>query len=73
MAFEYSCFISYRHNENEKTFYNNFKNILQSEALTATNKNKSFFDEESIKYGEEWDDKIYSGVNSSYFFIDIYI
>ncbi len=71
MAFEYSCFISYRHNDDEKDFYVNLKKILQSEALTATNKPKSFFDEEAIKYGEKWDDKIYEGVNKSYFFIPI--
>ena len=71
MAFDYSCFISYRHNENEKIFYTNLRNIIQSEALTATNKSNSFFDENSIKYGEEWNDKIYIGVNGSYFFIPI--
>jgi hypothetical protein len=71
MAFNYSCFVSYRHNDNEKQFYTNLKNIIQSEALTATNKTNSFFDEVSIKYGEEWDDKIYIGVNGSYFFIPI--
>ena len=65
------CFISYRHNENEKIFYTNLRNIIQSEALTATNKANSFFDENAIKYGEEWDDKIYVGVSGSYFFIPI--
>lgn len=72
MAFEYSCFISYRHNKNEAVFYNNLREIIQSEAMLATNKNKLFFDESSIKYGEEWDDKIYDGVSGSYFFIPIY-
>ena len=72
MAFEYSCFISYRHNQNEATFYNNLRDIIQSEAMLATNKNKLFFDETAIKYGEEWDDKIYDGVSGSYFFIPIY-
>ncbi len=72
MAFEYSCFISYRHNINEALFYNNLRDIIQSEAMLATNKNKLFFDENSIRYGEEWDDKIYDGVSSSFFFIPIY-
>ncbi len=72
MAFEYSCFISYRHNDAEKLFYSNLREMIQSEAMLATNKNKLFFDENAIKYGEEWDDKIYDGVSGSYFFIPIY-
>jgi len=72
MSFSYSSFISYRRNEYDPTFIQNFKKIIAGEALSVTNKAKVFFDEESIKWGNDFDPAIYDGILSSYFFIPIY-
>lgn len=68
MALEYSCFISYRRNEHENKFITNFKQILLAELCKLTNKPKGFFDEESIRFAEKFDDKIYFGIERSCFF-----
>jgi hypothetical protein len=72
MSFTYSSFISYRRNESDSKFIRNLKDIIAAEAQTVTNKAKVFFDENSIKWGNEFDDAIYDGILSSYFFIPIY-
>lgn len=72
MSFIYSSFISYRRNENDSKFIRNLKDIIAAEAQTVTNKAKVFFDENSIKWGNEFDHTIYDGILSSYFFIPIY-
>lgn len=72
MSFEYSLFISYRRNEGDAKYIANLTNILHSEAQKVTNKSKPFFDEKSIKWGEEFDDKIYEAIVSCYFFVPLY-
>jgi hypothetical protein len=72
MNFNYSSFISYRRNVGDEKFVKNFKDIIESEAQKVTNISKVFFDEKSIIWGNEFDEKIYDGITSSYFFISIY-
>ena len=72
MSYKYSSFISYRRNEADDKFLNNFKVIIESEALKVTNISKAFFDKESIQWGNEFDGKIYDGIVASYFFIPFY-
>lgn len=70
--FSYSTFISYRRNIGDKRFLENFKKIVQSEALRVTNIPSVFFDEDSIEWGIEFDEKIYQSIMKSCFFIPIY-
>lgn len=72
MNFKYSSFISYRRNIGDEKFLKNFKAIIETEAFRATNIQKAFFDETSIRWGDEFDEKIYDGIAESYFFIPIY-
>lgn len=72
MSLKYSCFISYRRNDDAKKYISNLKNILQSETFLVTNKKRAFFDEDSIRYGEIFDSKIYEGIENSYFFMPIW-
>jgi len=72
MAFEYSSFISYRHNELDHTYFENLKNFLKSEVFSATNIADIFYDKVAIKWGVNWDDKIYSGIEGSFFFLPIW-
>ncbi len=72
MSFTYSCFISYRHNELKEKYITNLKKILSEEAALATNKKEVFFDQDSLRYGEEFDQSIYSRIESSLFFIPIW-
>ena len=73
---KYSVFISYRRDQSEdvlqKKLMNNLKKMLESVAGHATDVAKVFFDEDSIKWGEEFDEKIYNCIVSSCFFIPIY-
>ena len=71
MSFQYSSFISYRHNGGDKQFLKNFKELIESEAQKVTNKPEAFIDDE-IKWGKEFDDKIYDSIATSFFFIPIY-
>jgi hypothetical protein len=72
MGLKYSCFISYRRNEYYKKYIINLKRILQSEAFQVTNKQSAFFDEDSIRYGDTFDNRIYHGIQNSYFFIALW-
>lgn len=72
MGFNYSSFISYRHDSGDEKFYKNFKAIIESEAHKVTNISTVFWDTESITWGKEFDERIYFGINRSYFFIPIY-
>ena len=72
MAFVYSSFISYRHKELEDSYFLNLKKLLETEINSATNKAQMFYDKSSIKWGVNWDDKIYSGIESSYFFLPVW-
>jgi hypothetical protein len=72
MAFEYSSFISYRHNDLDHAYFENLKNFLKSEVFSATNIQEIFYDKVSIKWGVTWDDKIYSGIEGSFFFLPIW-
>lgn len=72
MAFKYSGFISYRRNEGDMKFLKNFKSIIASEAQKVTNQREIFFDEDSIEWGNDFDQKIYDSILGSYFFIPIY-
>ena len=72
MSFKYSGFISYRRNDGDTKFLKNFKNIIESEAQKVTNIEKVFFDEDSIDWGKEFDNKIYESIVASCFFIPIY-
>lgn len=69
---EYSVFISYRRVGFERKFIENFKEMLKTEAGAATGISQVFFDEDSIDWGKEFDDKIYDGIISSCFFIPVY-
>jgi hypothetical protein len=46
--------------------------IIEGEAFKATSQHKCFFDHSSIKWGEEFDDKIYEGIVKSCFFIPLF-
>lgn len=72
MSFQFSCFISYRHHLEDKNFMLKFKKIIEAEAFKVTNQQNVFFDDKSIKWGEEFDHKIYEGIVSSYFFIPLF-
>jgi len=72
MNFTYSCFISYRRNLGDEKFIKKFTALIESEAHKVTNIPKVFFDEKSIKWGNDFDDKIYEGIVACYFFIPFY-
>ena len=72
MAFEYSLFFSYRRDDEERDFIICLKNKLKSIARKSIDFEEVFFDEESIDWGKEFDDKIYDGILSSCFFIPIW-
>lgn len=72
MSFHYSSFISYRRNIGDEKFIKKFKTIIESEAAKVTNVGSVFFDDVSIRWGEEFDEKIYDGIVSCYFFIPFY-
>jgi hypothetical protein len=71
MAFQYSSFFSYRRNQGELDYMRKLKNLIQTEAHTATNKKEIFFDEHSIDHGREFDIAIYTSIVSSYSFVFI--
>ena len=48
------------------------KDLFENEAFKATGVRKVFFDEESIKWGNEFDVKIYEAIVHSCFFIPFY-
>ncbi|MBI5214634.1 MAG: toll/interleukin-1 receptor domain-containing protein [Ignavibacteriae bacterium] len=70
--FQYSSFISYRRNDGDEVFMKKFKDIIASEAFKVTNIKNVFFDENSIQWGNEFDEKIYDGIVACYFFIPFY-
>ena len=72
MNFLYSSFISYRRNVDDEKFIKKFKVILEGEAHKVTNIPKVFFDEDSINWGEDFDERIYNGIVACYFFIPFY-
>ena len=72
MAFRYSLFISYRRNKHEKHFIIQLKNKLESIASMVIPCEEVFFDEKSIKWGEEFDEKIYNSMLQSHFFVPIW-
>lgn len=69
---EYSCFISYRRHNEISRFMNKLKKLIEPLAFSVTNKQNVFFDEKSITWGKDFDDKIYDGIVQSYFFIPLY-
>jgi|JI7StandDraft_1071085.scaffolds.fasta_scaffold24355_3 hypothetical protein len=71
MAFKYSSFFSYRRNQGELDYMRLLKNLIQTEAHTATNIREIFFDEQSIDHGREFDIAIYTSIISSYSFVFI--
>ena len=71
MAFRYSSFFSYRRNQGELDYMRKLKNLIQTEAQTATNRSDVFFDEESIDHGREFDIAIYTSIVQSYSFVFI--
>ena len=72
MSCQYSTFISYRRNVGDEKFIKKFKSIIECEAFKVTNIPKVFFDEDSIRWGDEFDEKIYDGIVACYFFIPFY-
>ncbi|MEI6847613.1 MAG: hypothetical protein WCK32_06205 [Chlorobiaceae bacterium] len=68
----YSAFISYRRNLGDDKFIKKFKAIIECEASKVTNIEKVFFDEDYIKWGDHFDDKIYNSIVDCYFFIPFY-
>ncbi len=72
MGFSYSCFISYRRHQGDEKFIQKLKNLIEVEAFKVTNQRNVFFDEKSINWGDNFDDKIYAGIVSSYFFIPLF-
>lgn len=72
MGFRYSCFISYRRHQEDQKFIIKLKKLIEVEAFKVTNKSTVFFDENSINWGEDFDNKIYNGIVSSYFFIPFF-
>ena len=72
MSYKYSSFISYRRNVGDEKFVKKFKGIIECEAHKVTNIPKVFFDEQSIRWGDEFDEKIYDGIVACYFFIPFY-
>jgi len=72
MNLEYSCFISYRRNDDEIRFIRNLKKIVQGEVFKVTNKQRAFLDNDEIRYGEHFDEKIYASLETSFFFISVW-
>lgn len=73
MAFQYSSFISYRHDAFDKKYIANLKTLLKEQLFRiVTNIESVFYDEESINWGTEWDNKIYTGISKSVFFVPIW-
>jgi len=72
MSYHYSAFISYRRNAGDEGFIKKFTAIIECEALKVTNIPKVFLDENTINWGEDFDDRIYDGIVSCYFFIPFY-
>lgn len=69
---KYSCFISYRRIEGYAPLIRNLKRIIETEMYAVTNKNRAFFDDDTIRYGEEFDNAIYDGITHSFFFFSIW-
>jgi hypothetical protein len=69
--FEYASFISYRHDDDDGAYIDKIISKLKPEMFKATDR-KVFYDYGSIKWGEQWDDKIYYGIERSVFFFPIW-
>lgn len=70
MPFEYSCFISYRRENQRNRFIIDFCQHLNTKAKDATNLGKLFLDVEEIKNGVSFPEKIYESIiNSCVFFV----
>lgn len=73
MNFQYSIFISYRRNlAGKQELIRKVTALFEAEAHSVTNAGKAFFDEDSIKWGNSFDEKIYEGIVNSCFFIPFY-
>jgi TIR domain len=72
MAFEYSIFISYRHHDLDKAYFENLNKLIKSEIFKATGVSDTFYDQEAIAWGSTWTNKIYSGIEHSYFFLPVW-
>ena len=68
MAFEYSSFISYRRENQRNIFIEKFCQHFSTYAWDACNISGLFHDVNSIKVGNEFDEKIYEGIRNSCFF-----
>lgn len=71
MSFQFSCFISYRRDFGDSDFLRKFKDAIRTAGLKATNK-EVFFDDNSIDWGKEFDEKICESIFTSYFFVPMY-
>lgn len=69
MSFEYSCFISYRREEQRNKFIENFCKHLATAAFDACNKQNLFIDKKGILVGDDFPERIYNGIRSSYYFV----
>lgn len=70
MPFEYSCFISYRRENQRNKFIIDFCQHLNTKAKDATNLGNLFLDVEEIKNGVPFPEKIFESIiNSCVFFV----
>lgn len=65
MEFEYSCFISYRREEQRNKFIKSFCTYLCTKAKDSTNISKVFIDEQEIKNGVPFPEKLYESIKRS--------
>jgi hypothetical protein len=72
MAFEYSCFISYRRENQRNKFIENFRFHFNTFAFDACNKQDIFVDSKSILVGDDVPECIYNSIKNSYYFIVIH-
>jgi hypothetical protein len=72
MSYHYSAFISYRRNPGDEKFVKKFTAIIECMAEKVTNSPKAFLDDNSIKWGEKFDERIYDSIVKCYFFIPLY-
>jgi hypothetical protein len=68
MAFEYSNFISYRHEEQRNKFVKDFCYLFNTTTFDVTNLQEHFLDSNEIKGSPNFGEKIYEAIRKSYFF-----
>lgn len=65
MSFQYSCFISYRREEQRNKFIQDFCKYLNTVAKDATNLDQVFIDSKDIANGVSFPDKLYNSIMKS--------